>query len=52
MKIGIIGLGGIAQKAYLPVLTQMKDVELILSTRNQETLKSIQEKYHIQSLDK
>lgn len=52
MKIGIIGLGGIAQKAYLPVLTQMKDVELILSTRNQETLKSIQEKYHIQSTAK
>lgn len=47
MKIGIIGIGGIAQKAYLPVLTQIKDVELILSTRNQETLKSIQEKYHI-----
>lgn len=29
MKIGIIGLGDIAQKAYLPVITQLPNVELV-----------------------
>ncbi|MEF1307816.1 gfo/Idh/MocA family oxidoreductase, partial [Vibrio owensii] len=34
MKIGIIGLGDIAQKAYLPVITQLPNVELVFCTRN------------------
>lgn len=38
MKVAMIGLGDIAQKAYLPVLAQLPDVELILCTRNQHTL--------------
>lgn len=41
MKIGMIGMGHIAQKAYLPVLTQMKGIELHICTRNEETLKEI-----------
>lgn len=28
-KIGIVGLGGIAQKAYLPILTNSTSFELI-----------------------
>lgn len=41
MKIGMIGIGHIAQKAYLPVLTQMKGIELHICTRNEETLKEV-----------
>lgn len=34
-KIGIIGLGGISQKAYLPVMMAMgQEVEWHLYTRN------------------
>ncbi|EES75218.1 oxidoreductase, NAD-binding domain protein [Paenibacillus sp. oral taxon 786 str. D14] len=47
MRIGIIGLGDIAQKAYLPVITAREDVELVLSTRNQETLSKLAAKYRI-----
>lgn len=46
MKIGIIGLGNIAQKAYLPVYSQLRDqATFILSTRNEQTRKAISEKY-------
>jgi len=47
MKIGIIGLGDIAQKGYLPVLTEKENIELILCTRNVKTLKKLSEKYRI-----
>lgn len=50
MKIGMIGIGHIAQKAYLPVLTQMKGIELHICTRNKETLKEINEKYKLSYL--
>ncbi|PNM23907.1 gfo/Idh/MocA family oxidoreductase [Yersinia enterocolitica] len=29
LRIGIVGLGGIAQKAYLPILTQARDWQLV-----------------------
>ncbi|MFM9371135.1 Gfo/Idh/MocA family protein [Streptomyces sp. Da 82-17] len=38
MKVGCIGLGDIAQKAYLPVLGALPDVELHLQTRTPATL--------------
>ncbi|WP_432071951.1 Gfo/Idh/MocA family protein [Streptomyces wuyuanensis] len=38
MKVGCIGLGDIAQKAYLPVVTALPDVELHLQTRTAATL--------------
>ncbi|MCX4607190.1 Gfo/Idh/MocA family oxidoreductase [Streptomyces mirabilis] len=38
MKVGCIGLGGIAQKAYLPVLGVQPGVELHLQTRTPATL--------------
>ena len=47
MKIGIIGLGDIAQKAYLPIITQFANVELVLCTRNAETLALLARQYRI-----
>ncbi|MEE4546411.1 Gfo/Idh/MocA family oxidoreductase [Streptomyces sp. V4-01] len=38
MKIGVIGLGDIAQKAYLPVLAAQPGLELHLQTRTPATL--------------
>ncbi|MCF3963544.1 Gfo/Idh/MocA family protein [Streptomyces fuscigenes] len=38
MKVGCIGLGDIAQKAYLPVLTAQPGLELHLQTRTPATL--------------
>ncbi|MCA1216834.1 Gfo/Idh/MocA family protein [Streptomyces sp. 8L] len=38
MKVGCIGLGDIAQKAYLPVLTARPGIELHLQTRTPATL--------------
>ncbi|MFE2479669.1 Gfo/Idh/MocA family oxidoreductase [Streptomyces sp. NPDC059389] len=47
MKVGVIGLGDIAQKAYLPVLTARPGVELHLQTRTPATLERIGEVHHI-----
>ncbi|WP_336989807.1 NAD(P)-binding domain-containing protein [Bacillus infantis] len=47
MKIGIIGLGDIAKKAYLPVLSEQEKIELVLCTRNAETLNLLADKYRI-----
>lgn len=47
MKIGIIGLGNICEKAYLPVVTSLDDVELIFCTRNVNKLKHYSEKYRV-----
>ncbi|MFE6847873.1 Gfo/Idh/MocA family protein [Streptomyces sp. NPDC057686] len=47
MKVGVIGLGDIAQKAYLPVLTARPGVELHLQTRTPATLERVGEMHHI-----
>ncbi|WP_338675295.1 Gfo/Idh/MocA family oxidoreductase [Streptomyces sp. SCSIO 30461] len=47
MKVGCIGLGDIARKAYLPVLTTRADVELHLHTRTAATLDRIAAAHHI-----
>lgn len=48
IKIGVIGLGGIAQKAYLPVMMGMgQEVEWHLYTRNQEKLQEIAKQYRV-----
>ncbi len=52
MKIGIIGLGDIAKKAYLPVLSEKEGIELVLCTRNEETLTRLSNKYRIQETAK
>ncbi len=49
LKIGIIGLGDIAQKAYLPVLCS-RDLELHLFTRDQERLARIGRQYRLENL--
>jgi len=41
VKVGCIGLGDIAQKAYLPVLATLPGVELHLQTRTPATLKAV-----------
>ncbi|MDQ0797656.1 Gfo/Idh/MocA family protein [Streptomyces sp. B1I3] len=41
MKVGCIGLGDIAQKAYLPVLTTVPGAELHLQTRTPATLAAV-----------
>lgn len=45
MRIGIIGIGDIAQKAYLPVVTRKKDIEIILCSRNEALLKEVTREY-------
>lgn len=47
MRIAIIGLGAIAKKAYLPILTVREDIELLISTRNNTVLEEISNKYKI-----
>lgn len=46
MKIGIMGLGNIAQKAYLPIMGAMQEIDWVLHTRNEETLNQLTEKYN------
>ncbi|HEY2422329.1 MAG TPA: Gfo/Idh/MocA family oxidoreductase [Neobacillus sp.] len=50
LKFGVIGLGDIAQKAYMPVYSGMKDIEFHFYTRNQEKLKAIGSKYRFENL--
>lgn len=47
MKVGIIGIGDIARKAYLPVLTQIKGIELHVCTRNADVLQEVAATYRI-----
>src|SRR4051812_34930640 len=45
LRVALIGLGDIAQKAYLPVLADRTDLELVLVTRNEETLARLGARY-------
>ncbi|MGW2764781.1 Gfo/Idh/MocA family protein [Streptomyces sp. NPDC001275] len=47
MKVGCIGLGDIAQKAYLPVLGTQPGVDLHLQTRTPETLQRVADSLHL-----
>lgn len=47
MKVGIIGLGDIATKAYLPVMGR-KRLEIHLYTRNENTLQELSAQYRFQ----
>ncbi|WP_225839082.1 Gfo/Idh/MocA family protein [Streptomyces sp. NK08204] len=47
MKVGCIGLGDIAQKAYLPVLSTQPGVELHLQTRTPATLDRVADSLHL-----
>lgn len=49
LKVGVIGLGNIAQKAYLPVYSKLQDqFEWHLMTRNGAKLAQIQKRYGFQ----
>jgi len=50
MRIAIVGLGDIAQKAYLPILTQLENVELVFCTRNGKALATLAKKYRIKKV--
>lgn len=50
LHIGVIGIGSIAEKAYLPVYAGLKGVSFSFCTRNTQTLKQIHEKYGWSSL--
>ena len=50
LKIGVIGLGDIAGKAYLPVLSSQADVEVHLLSRNKSSLKINGDKYRFENL--
>ncbi|GAA3028765.1 Gfo/Idh/MocA family protein [Streptomyces glomeratus] len=47
MKVGCIGLGDIAQKAYLPVLGVQPGIELHLQTRTPATLHRVADGLHL-----
>lgn len=47
LRIALIGLGGIAQKAYLPLLTAHAEVDPILCTRDEETLVRLARQYRV-----
>ncbi|MER6557655.1 Gfo/Idh/MocA family oxidoreductase [Streptomyces sp. NPDC001027] len=47
MKVGCIGLGDIAQKAYLPVLAAAPGIELHLQTRTRATLDRVADVHRV-----
>ncbi|MEV1200720.1 Gfo/Idh/MocA family protein [Microbispora rosea] len=47
MKVGIIGLGDIAEKAYLPVLAATPGIEPLLCTRDRAALDRLGDAYRI-----
>lgn len=47
LKIGVIGLGDIARKAYLPVLAAQPGLELHLHTRTPATLDEVGDRYRL-----
>lgn len=47
MKIAMIGIGNIAQKAYLPILSRKRNIELILCSRNELVLERLSLEYKL-----
>ncbi len=48
MRVALVGVGGIAQKGYLPVLATWEGVELMLCRRNATELERLQSQYHVE----
>ena len=47
-RIGIVGLGGIAQRAYLPVLANLETVDLaVIMSRRQEAVEQLCTRHHV-----
>ena len=52
MKVGVIGIGNIAQKAYLPIMAEMRDiVEWHICFWNKETLEQVGKKYDFKDVN-
>ncbi|WP_042406891.1 Gfo/Idh/MocA family protein [Streptacidiphilus carbonis] len=49
LRVGVVGLGDIAEKAYLPVLTAEPGLDLRLMTRNRDRLDRIGDQYRLSS---
>ena len=49
LRVGVIGLGAIARKAYLPVLTSRQDLDIVLATRSLPVLEELGRQYRIAS---
>ena len=47
MRVAIVGLGDIARKAYLPLLTTWEGVEVLLCSLTPATVERVQAQYHI-----
>jgi virulence factor len=47
LRIALIGLGDIAQKAYLPIIANHKNIQPILCTRNPDILAELKNQYRI-----
>ncbi|GII27105.1 Gfo/Idh/MocA family protein [Planotetraspora mira] len=47
MRVAMIGLGDIAQKAYLPVLAATPGIDLLLCTRDRPTLDRLADAYRV-----
>ncbi len=47
LRVGVVGLGDIATKAYLPVLSARPDVELALMTRDPKRLDRVARQYGV-----
>lgn len=41
LKIGLVGIGGISQKAYLPYMRQLPDIEWHIFTRNRDVRQQV-----------
>lgn len=51
MRIGVIGIGGIAQKAYLPTYTKIrKEADFIFATRNSDVRKALVEEHQFETV--
>lgn len=48
LRVAIVGLGGIAQKGYLPVITAMDGLELLLHSRTPTKVERIKKKYRLE----
>jgi virulence factor len=49
-RLGIIGLGGMAQRAYLPVLANLETVDLaVVMSRRAEAVERLRARYHVPS---
>lgn len=55
MRVGVMGLGDIAQKAYLPIMAGMEGVDWVLCTRKTSVLEGMKARYRltegVQTLD-